>query len=391
MSIRFLLPRRPWPLASWLLAVLVLWALTPSLASAAEVRTGEQIQVGPQEVIDEDLYAFGNTVNIQGVIRGDLITAAQEITISGTVEGDVMSAGSKTQVPGQVRGSLRSAGGELTVSGPVGKDAMLAGGNLRLMPGAQVGKDLYVASGDVQVQAPVQGELRAAAGTLRLAAPVAGDVSAQAGTLRLDPGARIGGDLSYRSEREAQVAEGAVVAGSVERLPVEQRQQMNPVLAALFFWARSLIGLFALGLLLVLVSPNFARRAPAMLRQQPWLSLGWGAALFVGLPLVAAVFFAVGLLLGGWWLGLFILALYALAIALCFPVVGLLVGRWLLERFHKTGAHLVLALLVGLVLLTLVGRVPILGALVALATILFGLGALLLTAVKGRRPAEAIV
>jgi hypothetical protein len=42
-----------------------------------------------------------------------------------------------------------------------------------------------------------------------------------------------------------------------------------------------------------------------------------------------------------------------------------------------------------LVLLTLVGRVPFLGALVVLATVLFGLGALLLAAVKARRPAAA--
>jgi cytoskeletal protein CcmA (bactofilin family) len=391
MSIRFEQPWRPRPRISWLFAVLGLWALVPALAMAAEFRTGEQLQVGPQEVIDDDLYAFGRDVSIQGVVRGDLITAAELVDISGTVEGDVLAIASRIQVPGQVRGSLRSASGELTVSGPVGEDAMLAGGNVRLAPSAQVGKDFYVASGEVQVQAPVRGELRAMAGKLTLAAPVDGDVHAQVDTLQLADGARIGGDLDYRSERDAQVAQGAVVAGSMERLPVEHRERRAPVLGVLFFWARWLIGLFALGLLLVLVSPNFARRAPAMLRQQPWLSLGWGAALFVGLPLVAGLIFFLGLLIGGWWLGLFILALHAMALALCFPVVGMLVGRWLLERFHKTGAHLVVALLVGLVLLTLVGLVPILGWLVVMATLFFGLGAILLTAVKGRRPAEALV
>lgn len=391
MSIGFELPWKSRPRVSWLLVVLGLWALMPGLTLAAELRTGEQIQVGPQEVIDDDLYAFGRDVNIQGVIRGDLITAAERVDIPGTVEGDVMAATPRLQVPGQVRGSLRSLSGELTVSGPVGEDAMLAGGDVRLAPGAQVGKGLYVASSAVLVQAPVRGELRALAEKLTLAAPVGGNVSAQVDTLQLDDGARIGGDLDYRSEREARVAQGAVVAGSMERLPVEHRQRGSPLPGALLFWVRWLIGLFALGLLLVLVSPNFARRAPAMLRQQPWLSLGWGTALFVGLPLVAGLVFLVGLLIGGWWLGLFILALHAMALALCFPVVGMLVGRWLLERLHKTEAHLVMALLVGLVLLTLVGLVPVLGWLVVMATLFFGLGALLLTAVKGRRPAEALV
>lgn len=390
MSTRVELPRRP--RASWLPTLLVLWALVPALASAAEVRSGEVVLVGPREGIEEDLYAFGRTVNIQGLVRGDVVAFAQEVNISGVVEGDVISGASRIQISGQVRGSLRAGGGELTVSGPVAGDAMLASGNLRLTPSAQVGKDLYLASGEAQVQAPVQGELRAAAGTLALASPVGGDVRAEVGTLRLEDGARIGGDLSYRSDKEAQVAQGAGVTGTMERLAPEraQRGQRGPLLG-LFFWLRSLVGLFALGLLLVLLSPNFARRAPAMLRRQPWLSLGSGAALFVGIPIVASLVFIVGLLLGGWWLGLFIFALYALALALCFPVVGMLVGRWLLERFHKTGTPLLVALLVGLVLLTLVGRVPILGGLLVMATLLFGLGALLLTALEGRRPAEATV
>ena len=385
---RHLSPWLPW--LPWLPSLLVLWALVPGMALAAEFRSGDVVRVGPQEVIEEDLYAFGRTVNIQGTIRGDLITAGQQVDISGTVEGDVMSAASNNRISSAVRGSLRAAGGELTVTGPVGEDAVLAAGNLRLTPEAQVGKDLYLASRDARVYAPVQGELRAAAETLTLSAPVGQDAHAEVDTLRLTDEARVNGNLSYRSDRDAQLASGAVVAGKVERLAARQAEGRGPLLGV-FFWLRSLVGLFALGLLFALLAPRFARRVTAMLRQRPLPSLGWGAALFVGIPLLASFVFLVGLLLGGWWLALFILAFYALAIALSFPVVGLFLGRWLLERFHKTGAHLAMALLLGLVLLTLVGRVPILGGLVALATILFGLGALLLSVVRGREPAGAPV
>ncbi|WP_108067034.1 polymer-forming cytoskeletal protein [Vitiosangium sp. GDMCC 1.1324] len=376
------------PRASWLPTMLVLWALVPGLASAAVFRSGEVVQVGPQEVIDEDLYAFGRTVNIQGTVHGDVIAAGEQVDISGTVEGDVMAAAARTHILSPVRGSLRAASSELTVSAPVGEDALLAAGRLQLTPKAQVGRDVYLTSGDARVMGPVQGELRASAGTLTLGAPVGRDVHAEVGTLRLAEGARIHGNLSYRSDRDAQLVSGATVSGKMERLTPEHAQGRG-FLLGLYFWARSLIGLFALGLLLVLLFPNFARRATTVLRQQPLPSLGWGIALFVGIPIAAALVFMVGLLLGGWWLGLFILALYALALALCFPVVGMLLGQWLLERFHKTGAHLVVTLLVGLVLLTLAKLVPIVGGLVVLATVLFGLGALLLAIVGGRRIAVA--
>ncbi len=395
MSMKPELSRRPSPRLSWLPALMLLWSLLPGRASAAELRSGDMVRVGPEEVIEEDLYAFGNKVSIQGTVLGDLVTAGQTVEILGEVRGDVMSAAANTRVAGPVRGSLRVMSGELVVSGDVGEDAILSAGDLHLTERARVGKDLYLAAGNALVQAPVQDELRATAGTLTLAAPVGGDVRAEAGTLSITPEATVGGDLLYRSEQTARIAEGAMVSGKMEQLPAREREWgwtwgKGPFFTV-YFWVRSLIGLFALGLLLVLVSPNFARRAPATLRGEPWLSLGWGAVLFFGLPLVAGIFFLLGLLLGGWWLGLFILALYAIAIALCFPVVGLFIGRWLLERFGKAGPHVALALLVGLVLLTLVGLVPVLGSLVVFATILFGLGALLLTAVRGRRPAAAPV
>ncbi|WP_224368454.1 bactofilin family protein [Hyalangium versicolor] len=374
----------PWRLSGWL-PLVALAVLLPAGAMAAELRRGDQVVIAPGEVLNEDLYAFGGTVLIQGTVRGDVVTAAGNVEISGTVEGDVLSMAGETRISGTVGGSVRAAAGTLSISGPVGEDGVLAGGQVRLDPGARVGRDVLLAAREAQLQAPVEGQVKAAAETLVMEAPVGGDVRAEVETLRLTDGAKIGGSLHYRSTKEAMIASGATVTGPVERLKPEPHQGRGPLLYVIG-WARSLVGLFALGLLLVLVTPDFARRLPVTLRQAPWRSLGWGAAVFVGGPVLAALVFLVGALLGGWWIGLIILGLYAAALALCFPVVGMFIGRWLLDRFGKAGTPLLVALLLGVALLTLVGRVPVLGALIVLATVLFGLGAMVLTAARGRRP-----
>jgi cytoskeletal protein CcmA (bactofilin family) len=372
------------------LVLAVLCVLAPGWVQAAELRSGQVVTVGPQEVIDDDLYAFGQTVTIQGTVRGDVVAFGRTVDVTGAVAGDVLAAAAELRVSSLVQGSVRAAAGTLVVSGPVNRDVVLAGNRLQLEPSARVRGDALLAGNDIQLRSPVGGEVRAGADALTVAAPVRGDVHAEVRALRLSPEARIGGDLSYRAQ-EALLNPNAVVAGNVQRFAVEERG-MSPVVAVLWSWGRSLVGLFALGLLLVLLSPSLARRAPATLRESPWLSLAWGAVFFFGLPLVAAGVFFLGLLLGGWWIGLFALGVYLLAIALCFPVVGLLVGRWLLERFGKRGAHLVVALLVGLALLTLLSQVPILGALVVVASVIFGLGALAIAAARGRRrPAEVPV
>ncbi len=366
-----------------LLAALLLGAMLPAGALAAVVRQGETVTIGPDEVIDEDLYVFGRTILIQGTVRGDLITAARKVEIPGTVEGDVLSVAGDTRISGQVGGSVRAAAGTLAIAGQVGEDSVLAGREVRLEPGARVERDVFLAANDATLQAPVVGDVQAAAETLTVGAPVTGNVRAEVGTLRVTDTASIGGSLRYRAGKGAEIASGAAVTGPVERLTPARQPGRGPAMYVIG-WIRSLVGLFALGLLLVLLVPDFSRRVPVTLIQSPWRSLGWGAAVFVGTPIVAALIFLVGVMFGGWWIGLIALGLYLVALALCFPVVGMFIGRWLLDRFGKAGTPLVWTLLVGLVLLTLVGRVPVLGALIVLATILFGLGALVLTAAQRR-------
>src|SRR5215210_4274145 len=95
---------------------------TPLLAIAAETRPGDVITVGANETINDDLYAFGRTVEVLGTVRGDVIAAAATVTISGTVTGDVIAAGGQIRVAGDVSGSVRAAGGELAVDGRIGED-----------------------------------------------------------------------------------------------------------------------------------------------------------------------------------------------------------------------------------------------------------------------------
>jgi hypothetical protein len=60
-------------------------------------------------------------------------------------------------------------------------------------------------------------------------------------------------------------------------------------------------------------------------------------------------------------------------------------------RLLRTEAHPLLELLVGLVVLTAVGLIPVLGGLVGLAAIAFGLGALALTLFRSWRGPTAAV
>ena len=360
--------------------------LTPAAVQAADLRQGDQVTVPESQTVEDDIYAAAGSVDVLGTIDGSLIATGGTITVSGTVARDLLVAGGTVNVPGDVGGSVRVSGGTVTIGGTVAEDLVAAGGTIDLSPASTIGRDLVVAGGTVTAAGSIARRVYAGVGTLIFRGPVGGDVRAQVTTLRLEDGADLGGNLVYASENQAVIASGAKVAGTIRRNPPNFAVQRTPAqvfLDGLVGWVRGLVGLFVLGLVLVLVFPRVSRRTTEMFTGSPWASLLVGLGLLVGVPIVAIIAFVIGLIVGGWWLALAALALYAIALAVGYVLSGYFVGsRGLDLAFHRQ-VHPLLALLAGLVALTLVGLIPYLGGLVTLAAVVFGSGALLMALIRG--------
>lgn len=195
--------------------VVLLLTLVPSEAHAAEPRSGDTIIVGPNEVISDDLYAFGSTVEIQGTVRGDVIAFGNSVTVSGTVMGDLIAAGATVAVPGRVDGSLRAAGATVSVNGAVGEEVVAAARSLNVGRNSTIGRDLLIASESALVDGTVGRRLTASAGSLTLAGTVNGDVQAEVANLTIGSTAVVGGNLIYTSDNQASIAQGAQIRGSI--------------------------------------------------------------------------------------------------------------------------------------------------------------------------------
>ncbi len=357
-----------------------------SASVSAEVRSGQVVEVRPDEVVQGDLYVAGSQVTVLGRVTGDLLVLANTVDIKGVVDGDVLGAAGTLNVTGKVLGSVRGAAAQMSLLGPVGRDAAVAGGQLEIGPQATVGRDLLLAAGSAEVSGPVKGDVWAAANMLGLRAGVGGNVEARVGQLDLGDDARVAGNLRYESAKGARRANGASVAGVTEHRALEATAWQGGRWVAVL-WLRSMVAMFGLGLMLVLVFPTFTRRSVSALKASPWKSLGLGLAAALGIPGAAMVIVIIGALIGGWWLGMLLFGLYVTSLAVCFPMVGVFVGRWILDRLRRPGAHVVLALLIGVGLMTVLLRVPVVGALVVIVTLVFGLGAMILGETEGRRVA----
>ena len=377
-----------WRVAVAMAALAILPHSTP--ARAAEFRSGGNVTIPAGDTLRDDLYVCGGKLNIDGVVLGDVVACGGNIQVNGAIDGSLLSGGGSTSIEGLVRHTVRCVGGEVRVSGAVGEDAVVGCGRFALAPGARVGRDLLAGGGELDLDGDIERNVLAGGGTLAFAGRVGGNVRARAERARLMDGARIAGDFTYTSERSVVRSPGAMVSGRIEQRVPSGHPRLGVVGRAMMFflrWERLLVGLLAVGLLLVLPFPVFTRRVFEALGGSPGASIGVGILLVVGIPLAAITIGLLGLVLGGWWLGTSALVLFGLSLALGMAVTGAFLGQRILQRPGRE-VRLWWALLAGLAILTLVARVPILGLFVTAIATVFGLGAL---AIAARRAGAAPV
>ncbi|MFI5283325.1 MAG: hypothetical protein ACHQ0J_09375 [Candidatus Dormibacterales bacterium] len=362
---------------------LLMVGLLPATALAADNRQGQTVTVGPNEVVNDDLYVAANTVDIQGTINGSLIAVGGTITVSGTVTRDVMASGATISIPGIVQGSVRVAGNNVTITGKVAGDVVAAASTLTLDREATIGRDVMAVAATATLAAPIARDVQIAGTNIIFSNTVGGNVTAYDSTLKLDSGTAIAGNLNYTSNNAVSIGSDASVAGSTQH----SYPSNGPTAASYVIgWFQALVGFFILGALLILLVPKFDAKATEAYRTQPWTRLGIGLLALLVVPVVALIAFVVGLVIGGWWLGIFLFGIYLLALAVGFTLVGQAVGRFTLTHLGNANAHPLLSLLVGLVILLLASSIPWIGGLVGFIAVVFGLGIVAVALPAGRPP-----
>lgn len=337
--------------------------------------------------VAEDLYLAGGTVEVRADVRGDVLAAGGRVVVEQRVEGDVIAVGGMVDIAAEVLDDVRAAGGTVYLRGRYTGDAVATGGTVELGPDASVGGRAWFGGGTVSIAGRVGTRLKVAAERVTLAGTVEGNVDLAAREIVILPTARITGALTYRSREAAVIDPAAQIAGGVTRLPYQGESRLAGLVGSVWFIAAT--GL--LGALLVLAFPIFASRVGTILQDNPWKSLGLGAAALIGGPVAAIVLL---ITVVGAAVGVLTLVVYAIALLLGFlagaKVLGGFVLRLLRPGAPATVGMAIVGLLLGLVALALLGLVPVVGTITTWAALLVGLGALVIGAYRAWRDARTL-
>ncbi len=264
--------------------------------------------------------AFADRVAQGPLPNGPFVVLTGELRVpEGSTVDDAIIFDGSAEINGSVRGQVFALNGDVTISGSVGENAFAANGRVTVADGATVGRDV------VSRYRPI-----------------------------VAPGASVGGQLRRVNGFDVNLGEFRVVS-------------------RLLVWLATSISSFLLGLLLILFVPRAADVTARTAVERFGASVGFGALMFVGLPLAA--FIAIGILVGI-PLGLGLLLALAFIYWLGYTAGAYALGR----RLVSAPTHRILAFLAGFGILRGLALIPVVAAIVWCLAVVWGLGALVIAA-----------
>ena len=260
-------------------------------------------------------------------------TMGKDITVEeDEVQNNIISFGGKVLVKGRVKQSVVSFGGTVIISGEVG--------------------DLVLGFGTRM--------------TLKSSAVVTGDVASLGGTLHKEYGSTVKGDTIYFEAPE----------DITKFLPMGIK---GTLLLHLFFQLISVFIWFVLALLVTAFFPRQISFASSQIRKSFWPVFGTG--------LVSIIAFT-GLLI---FAALLSLVLIGIPILLCLIIIGLIIkvfgrvalfyffGESLMNTFGKNKSSPILIVVLGLIFVSFIKFIPILGLLFSFCLSIIGWGVVIRT------------
>lgn len=248
-------------------------------------------------------------------------------------------------------------------------------GKVVVVQGETVG-DVVIFNGPVTIDGTVDGTLTVFDGDVTISGTVTGDVTSFNGTVTLADGARVGGNLVTQSD--PNVARGATVEGTRERIDTQVALGRVRWISRFAVWLAVTVSTLVFGVLLLWFAPRAGEATAAVALEKVGVSIGWGAALFFGLPILSVIALVT---IVGIPFGIGTLLALALIYTLGYTASSFALGRALLKR----PASRFLAFVAGWAILRAATLVPLVSGIVWFASTLYGLGALAVAARGGQR------
>ncbi|NJO37395.1 MAG: hypothetical protein HC871_06930 [Rhizobiales bacterium] len=163
-------------------------------------------------------FLASRSVRIATQVADDVFAVGRDVTLdAATTENAILAGYDVVQRGGEVADMIAAAA-NLNLGGAIADDLVAAARSLRISAEGRIGGDARLAAEAIDMERRIGGSLRAAARRVTVSAEIAGKADLLAERIVIAPGARIAGDLIYRSKQAPEIAERATIGGQARQI-----------------------------------------------------------------------------------------------------------------------------------------------------------------------------
>ncbi len=364
-------------------ALLILLLIPASVLAArgpASFSAGRSLVVASSS--PGNAYFAGVSVVSTAPVAGDLSVFGGSVVAAAPVMGDELLLAGSISMRAPVAGDLRAVGGSIDIEGPVAGD--LAAFGFSVHSSSRTLGSSFVIAANIALFGGAGGPVTAYGNNVSLSGEFSGDVSiVAAGHISLAPDTVIRGKLSYQAPDVAAIPDSATVIGGIEYtsasyLPDAGTSRALALASIGFFLFARVLGALILAGLLAGLFPKLAEavvdRAYVGRARSVLLTTLLGFAILVATPVLIAL---LTLTFVGIGLAFLLLIIYALLALFALLYAGILLGGVFARRVMKREDILWRDGMLGMLALSVVALVPVIGVLAASLLTVFAAGALL--------------
>ena len=365
------------------LPVALVLLLIPASALAVPATFGAARSLLAASSSPGNAYFAGVSVVNTAPVSGDFSALGGSVVVTAPIAGDGLVFAGSASVRAPVAGDLRAVAGNIDIKEPVAGDLVAFGYDISDF--GRPSGTIFIIAANTTLVAGAGGPVTVYGNNVSLAGDFADDVDIiAAGRLSLAASTTIRGALSYEAPEPAVIPASAKIIGGVHYtsasyLPDVGTSRMLAFVSIGFFLFARILGALILAGLLAGLFPRLAEavveRASTERLRGILLTMLLGFAILVATPvlilLLALTFVGIGL-------ALLLFILYALLALLTILYAGILVGGLLARRFARREIVRWHDGMLGMLALSLVLLVPVVGSLAGLLLALFSAGTLLL-------------
>lgn len=362
--------------------IIILFFISFWSAFPLELKKGESVIIMQGETVEEDLYIKASAIRVDGTVNGDLWIMGGQVSIDGQINGSIYVLCSSASIRGEVRGGIKVIGMDILISAQIGRDAFLMGSQIIFNRDTFIGGDTLFAGKEVDVKGEFKNNVYGIGKKLVLNSLINGEVKFWTRDLEVRSNTRIGGGLFYRSEKNAVIFPGAEIHGKImKETPSEigprgsfisYLLKINPYLwVVMRFFSGLLLGIF-----FIMLTPRIMGRVANTVYENPLSSFLWGFLITIVAPIFSIMAFV---LIIGIPVSLIIIAVYTLIVSAGTVGFEIFIGRFLLKKtkFERKRKILLVCNIVGLVILSFVRLIPVVGSILLILILIIGSGSVI--------------